>query len=180
MSRIGKQPVAIPTGVTVEVTPDRKVKVKGPKGQNHITVRPEVSVAVKGAEVLVERAADDRRSRAFHGTTRALIASMIQGVTKGFQKELEVVGVGWNAVVQARNVVLTVGYCKPVIIDLPEGVQANCPTNTLIVLTGYDKQKVGMTASRIRSTRKPEPYKGKGVRYKGEYVRLKAGKSFGS
>ncbi|MCC7011955.1 MAG: 50S ribosomal protein L6 [Planctomycetes bacterium] len=180
MSRIGKQPVAIPAGVQVEVTSTRTVKIKGPKGQNEFAIRPEVSVAVKGAQVTVDRAGDDRQSRAFHGTTRALIASAIRGVTTGYQKELEVVGVGWNAAVQGRKVVLSVGFCKPAIIDLPEGVNAACPTATLIVLTGFDKQKVGMTASRIRSTRKPEPYKGKGVRYKGEYVRQKAGKSFGS
>jgi large subunit ribosomal protein L6 len=180
MSRIGKQPVAIPAGVQVEVTGDRKVKIKGPKGQNEVAVRPEIDVAVKGAQVLVSRKGDDRLTRAHHGTTRALIASMVQGVTKGYQKELEIVGVGWNAAVQARKVVLSVGYCKPAVIELPEGVMATCPTNTLIVITGHDKQKVGMTASRIRATRKPEPYKGKGVRYKGEYVRQKAGKSFGS
>lgn len=180
MSRVGKQPVVIPAGVQVEVTGDRKVRVKGPKGQNEFPVRSDVSVAVKGNQVVVERANEGREARAMHGTMRALIASMIEGVTKGYQKELEVVGVGWNAAVQARKVVLSVGFCKPVEVDLPEGVQANCPTNTLIVLTGYDKQKVGMTASRIRASRKPEPYKGKGVRYKGEYVRIKAGKSFGS
>jgi large subunit ribosomal protein L6 len=142
----------IPAGVQVEVTDDHKVKVKGPKGQDSISIRPEISVTVKGAQVIVERSSDDRQSRAFHGTTRALIACLIQGVTKGYQKELDVVGVGWNAAVQARKVVLNVGFCKPAVIDLPEGISATCPTNTLIVVTGHDKQKVGMTAARIRST----------------------------
>jgi len=151
-----------------------------PKGSNEFPVRSDIKVSTDGKLVTVERAGETRETRAMHGTMRALIASMIEGVTKGYQKELEVVGVGWNAAVQGRKVVLSVGFCQPVEIALPEGVNAACPTNTLIVLTGYDKQKVGMTASRIRASRKPEPYKGKGVRYKGEYVRLKAGKSFGS
>ena len=180
MSRIGKAPIPIPSGVQVQVTPERKVLVKGPKGQNELSFRPEVSVEIKGTTIEVHRGGDDRLSRAFHGTTRALIASAVKGVAQGYQKELEVVGVGWNAAVQGKKVVLNVGYCKPVVIDLPEGVQAACPSNTAIVITGADKQKVGLTASRIRSTRKPEPYKGKGVRYRGEYVRQKAGKSFGS
>jgi len=171
--------VVIPAGVEVKVE-GGKVRVKGPKGSNELPVRSDVKVSTDGKLVTVERASDARETRAMHGTMRALIASMIEGVTKGFQKELEVVGVGWNAAVAGRKVVLSVGFCQPVEIVLPEGVNAACPTNTLIVLTGYDKQKVGMTASRIRSSRKPEPYKGKGVRYKGEYVRLKAGKSFGS
>ena len=180
MSRIGKAPVAIPAGVQVEVTRERVVRVKGPKGQAELTFRPEVSVAVAGSQIEVSRGGDDRISRAHHGTTRALIASAVKGVTQGYTKELDIVGVGWNAAVQGRKVVLNVGYCEPVVIDLPEGVNAVCPSNTLIVISGADKQKVGMTASRLRATRKPEPYKGKGVRYKGEYVRLKAGKSFGS
>jgi large subunit ribosomal protein L6 len=180
MSRIGKAPVAIPSGVKVEVTPERRVRIKGPKGEADLAFRPEVSVSVVEGKVQVARAADDRASRAHHGTTRALIASAVKGVTQGYTKELDIVGVGWNAAVQGRKVVLNVGYCEPVAIDLPEGVNASCPSNTTIVISGSDKQKVGMTASRIRSTRKPEPYKGKGVRYKGEYVRQKAGKSFGS
>jgi large subunit ribosomal protein L6 len=180
MSRIGKAPVAIPAGVKVEVTPERVVRVKGPKGEAELAFRPEVSVTVAGSRVEVARGADDRASRAHHGTTRALIASAVKGVTQGYTKELEIVGVGWNAAVQGRKVVLNVGYCNPVEIDLPPGVDAACPSNTAIVISGSDKQKVGMTASRIRATRKPEPYKGKGVRYRGEYVRQKAGKSFGS
>ena len=179
MSRVGKQPVVIPAGVEVKVEAG-KVRVKGPKGSNEFPVRSDIKVSTDGKQVTVERAGEARETRAMHGTMRALIASMVEGVTKGYQKELEVVGVGWNAAVQGRKVVLSVGFCQPVEIMLPEGVNAACPTNTLIVLTGYDKQKVGMTASRIRASRKPEPYKGKGVRYKGEYVRLKAGKSFGS
>jgi len=180
MSRIGKQPVAIPSGVKVEVGPDRVIKVTGPKGASTFRHRAEVAVAVDGAVVNVTRESDDRSTRAHHGTTRAMIASMVAGVTKGYQKELDVIGVGWNAAVQGRKVVLNVGFCHPVSIDLPEGVQANCPNATSIVVTGFDKQKVGLAAARLRATRPPEPYKGKGVRYKGEFVRQKAGKSFGS
>ena len=177
MSRIGKQPVAIPAGVQVEVTGDRKVRVKGPKGSNQFSFRPEVKVAIQGQTVVVERHANDRLSRAYHGTTRALIATAINGVVKGYQKDLEIVGVGWNGAVQGRKVVLSVGFCKPVIVDLPEGVQAVCPSNTLIIITGYDKQQVGLVAARIRASRPPEPYKGKGVRYVVEHVRMKAGKA---
>lgn len=180
MSRIGKQPVAIPGGVKVEVTADRVVKVTGPKGTNQFRHAPEVGVTVEGSTAIVSRAGDDRTSRAQHGTTRALLASLISGVTKGYQKELDVIGVGWNVAVQGRKVVLNVGYCHPVTIELPEGVQASCPNATTVVVTGHDKQKVGLAAARMRASRPPEPYKGKGVRYKGEFVRQKAGKSFGS
>lgn len=180
MSRIGKQPVAIPGGVKVEVGADRKIKVTGPKGTSEFQHAAEVTVKVEGSSVLVARASDDRASRAHHGTTRAMLSSMIAGVTKGYQKELEVIGVGWNAAVQGRKVVLNVGFCNPVQIDLPEGVQAACPNPTSIVVTGHDKQRVGLAAARMRASRPPEPYKGKGVRYRGEYVRQKAGKSFGS
>jgi large subunit ribosomal protein L6 len=180
MSRIGKQPVAIPGGVKVEVGPDRKVKVTGPKGSSEFVHVAGVSVKVEGASVVVTRGDDGRESRAHHGTTRAMVASMIGGVTQGYKKELDVIGVGWNVAVQGRKVVLNVGFCHPVAIELPEGVQANCPNNTSVVITGHDKQKVGLAAARMRASRPPEPYKGKGVRYKGEFVRQKAGKSFGS
>jgi len=186
MSRIGRKPVTVPAGVKVQVNAGtRVIDVQGPKGKLSFTHRPEVKVAYSDADKAITCDMDPAivelgSNKAFWGTTRSVLNGMIEGVTKGYQKELEVVGVGWNAAVQGRKVVLSVGFCKPVEIMLPEGVNAACPTNTLIVLTGYDKQKVGMTASRIRASRKPEPYKGKGVRYKGEYVRLKAGKSFGS
>jgi large subunit ribosomal protein L6 len=180
MSRVGKQPITVPAGVQVEATADRKVRVKGPKGSLEFALRPEVSVEVKGTNVVVSRASDDRLSRALHGTARATIANMVVGVTKGYQKELDIQGVGWNAAVQNRVVVLNVGYCKPVNVPVPEGLAASCPNNTSIVITGADKQGVGQLAAKLRAARPPEPYKGKGVRYKGEYVKQKAGKSFGS
>ena len=185
MSRVGKQPIVIPAGVQVEAVEGstdgaRTLRVKGPKGTLEFKLRPEVEVELKGGNVLVTRRGDDRLSRAFHGTARATLANMVLGVTKGYQKELEIQGVGWNAAVQNRVVVLNVGYCEPVSINVPEGLAATCPNNTSIVVTGADKQGVGELAARIRASRKPEPYKGKGVRYKGEYVKLKAGKSFGS
>ena len=180
MSRVGKQPVAIPAGVQVETTADRRVRVKGPKGSLEFGFRPEVAVAVEGKSVVVTRKSDTRQARAFHGTARATINSMIQGVTQGYQKELDIIGVGWNAAVQARKVVLNVGFCKPVVVDVPEGINATCPNNVSITITGADKQGVGQLAAKLRAARPPEPYKGKGVRYKGEYVKIKAGKSFGS
>jgi large subunit ribosomal protein L6 len=179
MSRIGKQPVAIPAGVQVQ-SGDGAVRVKGPKGELTLRLRPEVSVSVEGARVQVARRDDTRESKAYHGMTRALIQNMVVGVTKGYEKSLDIIGVGWNAAVQGRNVVLSVGFCKPVTIELPAGIQAVCPTATSIVISGFDRQLVGQVAARLRASRPPEPYKGKGVRYKNEYVRQKAGKSFGS
>jgi large subunit ribosomal protein L6 len=180
MSRIGKLPVAIPKGVAVEKSGARLVKVKGPKGELEIELRPEVDVSVEGATVTVSRADDTRDARAYHGMTRALLNNMMIGVTQGYQKTLEIVGVGWNAAVGAGKITLNVGYCTPVVIDLPKSVVCATPNPTTINLSGVDKQLVGQVAAKIRSSRPPEPYKGKGVRYKGEYVRQKAGKSFGS
>jgi large subunit ribosomal protein L6 len=180
MSRIGKLPVAIPKGVAVEKSSAREVKVKGPKGELTIELRPEVDVKVDGGVVHVSRDGDTRDARAYHGMTRALIHNMMIGVTQGYQKTLEIVGVGWNAAVAGSKVTLNVGFCKPVVIDLPKSVSAAAPNPTTINLWGADKQLVGQFAAKIRSSRPPEPYKGKGVRYKGEYVRQKAGKSFGS
>ena len=180
MSRIGKQPVAVPGGVTVETPEPSRLRVKGPKGELELPLRPEVSVELVDGQVHVKRGGSDRASRAYHGMTRALIANMVEGVTKGYEKSLEIVGVGWNASVAGKKVVLNVGFCNPIEIEIPEGVQVNCPTNTQVVVTGPDKQAVGQLAAKVRSARPPEPYKGKGVRYKDEYVRQKAGKSFGS
>lgn len=180
MSRIGKLPVAIPKGVAVEKGASRQVKVKGPKGELAIALRPEVDIAVDNGFVQVTRAGDSRDARAYHGMTRALLDNMMVGVTKGYEKTLEIVGVGWNVAVAPGKVTLNVGFCKPVIIPLPKSVTAVAPNPTTISLSGADKQLVGQVAAQIRSSRPPEPYKGKGVRYKGEYVRQKAGKSFGS
>jgi large subunit ribosomal protein L6 len=180
MSRVGKQPVAIPSGVQVETPGGTTVRIKGPKGSLEFAVRPEVAVAVEGKSIVVTRKSDTREARAYHGTARATLQSMVVGVTQGYQKDLDIIGVGWNAAVQARKVVLNVGYCNPVEVDVPEGINATCPNNVSITITGADKQGVGQLAAKLRAARPPEPYKGKGVRYKGEYVKIKAGKSFGS
>jgi len=181
MSRIGKAPVTIPGGVDVSVK-GRDVNVKGPKGNLSITLRPEVEVAVEGntACVTVNGSGAARAARAYHGLTRSLVNNMVEGVTKGVEKKLEIVGVGWTAKVQGNKVVLHIGFCHDAPIEMPDGVSAECPNPTQIVLTGPDKQKVGQTAAVIRAVRPPEPYKGKGIRYHGEYVKRKAGKSFGS
>lgn len=181
MSRIGKAPITIPGGVTIDVK-GRDVNVKGPKGNLSITLRPEVEMAVEGSEatVTLNGSGAPRQARAFHGLTRALVANMVQGVDKGYQKKLEIVGVGWNAKAQGDKVVLNIGFCHDVPMSMPDGVKVETPSPTSIVLTGPDKQAVGQIAAEIRSVRPPEPYKGKGIRYEGEYVRRKAGKSFGS
>lgn len=181
MSRIGKNPVPVPGGVTVDAKPNT-LTVKGPKGTLTMPVRPEVKVAMDGAEAKVELtgAGAAREARALHGLTRALLANMVEGVTKGFEKQLEIVGVGWNANAQGRKVVLNIGFCHPVDIALPDGVEAETPKPTQIILRGADKQAVGQVAAVIRKVRPPEPYKGKGIRYQGEFVRRKAGKSFGA
>jgi large subunit ribosomal protein L6 len=180
MSRIGKQPVAVPKGVTVEPGGERTLKVKGPKGELSFTWRSEVEVALESGRVAVTATSDTRAARAYHGMTRALIANMVEGVTSGYSKTLDVHGVGWNVSVSGRKVLLNVGFCHPVEFELPKGVEANCPSVTQIVISGADKQAVGQLAAAIRAARPPEPYKGKGVRYKDEQVKLKAGKSFGS
>jgi len=181
MSRIGKQPVEIPAGVTVDAK-GQDVSVKGPKGNLSMTVRPEIDIAVEGNALTVtpNGSGPTRESRAFHGMTRALINNMVVGVSKGFEKKLEIVGVGWNAQAQPKQVVLNIGFCHPVDVPLPEGVSAECPNPTAITITGADRQAVGQVAAKIRAVRPPEPYKGKGIRYQGEYVRRKAGKTFGT
>ena len=181
MSRIGKAPITIPGGVSVDVK-GRDVNVKGPKGNLSITLRPEVEMSVEGSEatVTLNGSGAPRQARAFHGLTRALVANMVHGVNKGYEKKLEIVGVGWNAKAQGDKVVLNIGFCHDVPMKMPEGVKVETPNPTSIVLTGPDKQAVGQIAAEIRSVRPPEPYKGKGIRYEGEYVRRKAGKSFGS
>ncbi|MDP6520885.1 MAG: 50S ribosomal protein L6 [Planctomycetota bacterium] len=182
MSRIGKQPVTIPSGVTVTLGQDRRLAVKGPKGNLELTLRPEVGVEIdeKEARVVLEDGADSREGRAFHGMTRALVNNMVLGVTTPFTKKLEIVGVGWNAAVQGKQIVLNIGFCHPVNIPLPASVTAEAPNPTTLMLSGPDKQELGQVAATIRKVRPPEPYKGKGIHYSGEYVRRKAGKSFGA
>jgi large subunit ribosomal protein L6 len=176
MSRIGKQPIAVPDGVTVEVA-DGLVSVTGPGGTLSQVVDRDMRVTVEGGEVRVERPSDERQHRSLHGLTRSLINNMVEGVTKGFQKTLEIQGVGYRATLKGKAVELQVGFSHPVSFPPPEGIEFEVPAPNRIVVKGIDKQLVGETAARIRRIRKPEPYKGKGIRYEGEYVRKKAGKA---
>lgn len=180
MSRIGRLPVPIPAGVTVEEK-DRKVTVKGPKGALEIALRPEIDVKVEKTQVVVAPNGEvTRQVRAYHGMTRAILNNMMEGVTKGYVRNLEIQGVGWNAALAGKNLVLSVGYCNPVEMPIPEGLTVEAPKPTNISVKGPDKQLVGQFAAAIRAQRPPEPYKGKGIRYEGEYVRKKQGKTFGS
>lgn len=176
MSRIGKKPIPIPDGVTVSIE-GRTVKVKGPRGELTFSHHPDMRVRIEDNMVLVERPSDKRFHKALHGTTRQIIANMIQGVSQGFVKELELVGTGYRAQMQGRNLVLSVGYSHPVIVEPPEGIELSVEGSNKIRVFGIDKQKVGQVAADIRRIRPPEPYKGKGIRYVGEVVRRKAGKA---
>ncbi len=182
MSRIGKTPVDVPSGVTIDIGVGRELTVKGPSGTLKMPLRPEVDVKVDGkiATVDLTGTGSPRQARAFHGMTRALLNNMVTGVTKGFEKKLEIIGVGWNAAAQGPKLTLNIGFCHPVIIPMPDGVSVETPKPTQITIKGADRQAVGHIAAVIRKVRPPEPYKGKGIRYEGEYVRRKAGKSFGS
>jgi len=177
MSRIGKQPIAVPSGV--EVTIDGpKVRVKGPKGQLEHEIVGDLSIERDGDTLQVSRADDERANRALHGLQRTLIANMVTGVSEGFVKELEIVGVGYRAQAQGTDgIELAVGFSHPVRVKAPAGVTFEVPQPTRIVVRGFDKQLVGQVAADIRKIRKPEPYKGKGIRYSGERVQRKAGKS---
>ena len=176
MSRIGKKPVKIAEGVTVAVG-DRTVTVQGPKGELSMAFRPEVAVKVEGSNVLVERMVETPKAKAVHGLTRTLIENMVLGVSKGWNKGLELVGVGYRTEVSGKDLLLNVGFSHQVKFPAPEGITFTVLENTKINVTGTDKQLVGETAAQIRRIRPPEPYKGKGVRYIGEVVRRKAGKA---
>ena len=176
MSRVGRKPIQIVKGVTVSQK-DGKVVVKGPKGELSATVHPEITVEIKQTEVHVSRHADDGAHRALHGLWRALIQNMINGVTQGYSQKLEIVGVGYRAEMKGKKLQLLLGYSHPILFGPPEGVNLEAPTQTSIMISGFDKQLVGLVAAKIRSFRPPEPYKGKGVKYEGEYIRRKAGKA---
>ena len=175
MSRIGKKPIQIPEGVEVDVQPGT-VKVKGPKGELNQGVDRDMKVAVDARTLTVERPTDRGEHRALHGLTRSLIANMVEGVTDGFERRLEIQGVGYRAQLKGKNLEMALGYSHPVTIEAPEGIEFEVPQPTQVVVRGIDKQLVGETAARIRKSRPPEPYKGKGVRYAGEHVARKVGK----
>lgn len=177
MSRVGRLPIAIPAGVTVTVTPDNVVTVKGPMGELVEAMHKDINIAVENNEVVVTRHSDIKEHRALHGLTRALINNMVEGVTKGFQKTLILNGVGYRAQKQGKKLVMNLGYSHPVEIEAVEGVEFETPEATKVVVKGINKQKVGEAAAKIRSWRKPEPYKGKGIRYEDEVIRRKEGKT---
>ena len=176
MSRIGRKPIAIPAGVTVTVD-GNNVSVTGPKGTLNSTVNPAMNVAVEGATVVVSRPDDDAKNRSLHGLTRTLIANMVEGVTNGFTKELEVLGVGYRVAKQGTNLVMNLGYSHQVIMSENDDIKIEVPDPNKIKIIGIDKQKVGQFAAEVREKRPPEPYKGKGIRYVGEYVIRKEGKT---
>lgn len=177
MSRIGKQPIALPKGVEVKITDDT-VEVKGPKGTLSTPRHEKVAYALEDGKVIITRADESRDAAEQHGLRRSLLANCVEGVTKGYQKELEVIGVGYKLQVQGKSVVLSVGYSHPVNYPLPAGIEAKAEGNKLTIM-GIDKQLVGEVAAQIRRVRPPEPFKGKGIKYAGEHIRRKAGKSGG-
>ncbi len=177
MSRIGKAPITVPSGVDVSVV-DRSVTVKGPRGTLSRTLPGAITVRAEEGQLLVERPDDERENRALHGLTRTLVSNMVVGVTEGFAKELEIIGVGYRAEAQSPTTLrLALGYSHPVMMDAPDGITFEVPTQTRVIVRGTDKEMVGQVAANIRAVRKPEPYKGKGVRYLGERVLRKAGKT---
>ncbi|WP_078415011.1 50S ribosomal protein L6 [Priestia abyssalis] len=176
MSRVGKKPLEIPAGVTF-TNNDNTVTVKGPKGELTRTFHPDMEIKVEDNVINVARPSDQKEHRALHGTTRSVLGNMVEGVTKGFERGLELIGVGYRAQKQGNKVVLSVGYSHPVEIVPEAGIEIDVPTQTKLVVKGIDKERVGAVAANIRDVRPPEPYKGKGIRYEGEYVRRKEGKT---
>lgn len=176
MSRIGNKPIEVPNGVTVSLD-GTVITVKGPKGELTRELHPDMKVNVGENEITVERPSDQKEHRSLHGTTRSLISNMVEGVTKGFERKLELVGVGYRASKSGNKLVLNVGYSHPVEFEPEQGLEIEVPDATKVVVKGIDKERVGALASNIRAVRLPEPYKGKGIRYEGEYVRRKVGKT---
>ena len=176
MSRVGRMPIDIPAGVNVNLD-GHVITVKGPKGELTRTLHPDMKITVADNVITVERPSDEKEHRALHGLTRALVANMVTGVTTGFKKELEIVGVGYRAQMKGKKLALTLDFSHPLELDAPEGVTVECPTATTIVVSGANNETVGEFAAKIRGYRLPEPYKGKGIRYAGEHVRRKAGKA---
>lgn len=179
MSRIGKKLITVPAGVTISVN-NGIVTVKGKNGELKEHIHQNVGLEIKGSEVTVTRNSEERSTRAIHGTTRANVANMIKGVSEGFSKKLELVGVGYKAEMKGKNLALALGFSHPIIFRAPEVIKIETPTQTNILISGYDKQLVGLVAAKIRSFKLPEPYKGKGIKYEGEILRRKAGKTAAS
>lgn len=176
MSRIGRKPIVVPSGVEVNIS-GKTVTVKGPKGTLTNDIHSDISVALENNELLVTRPSDHRTHRALHGTTRSILSNMVEGVSAGFTRQLDLVGVGYRAAKKGNNVVLNVGYSHPVEMEPEAGIELDVPTQTQVIVKGIDKQRVGAMAAKIRSVREPEPYKGKGIRYSDEHVRRKEGKT---
>jgi large subunit ribosomal protein L6 len=176
MSRIGKHPVIVPNGVTAKVE-GNTVQVKGPKGELERTLHPDLTVSFKDSQIVVERPSDESNHKALHGLSRTLVANMIEGVTKGFRKELELIGVGYKAEQRPYGLQLALGFSHPVKYEAPKGIKLTAPQPTSIVIEGANKEVVGQVAAELRSLRPPEPYKGKGIKYVGEQIRRKAGKA---
>jgi large subunit ribosomal protein L6 len=176
MSRIGKKPIEIPTGVTITMNGD-VVTVKGPKGELTRSFNPDIEIKVEENVINLSRPSESKEHRSIHGTTRSLLANMVEGVSKGFEKSLELIGVGYRAQKQGKKLVLSVGYSHPVEFEPEEGVEVEVPSNTKVIVKGINKERVGALAANIRQVRPPEPYKGKGIRYEGEVVRRKEGKT---
>ena len=177
MSRIGREPIAVPAGVTITIADGNVVTVKGPLGELNQTFSKNLTIAQEGATLTVTRPNDEKENRALHGLTRTLLNNMVVGVTKGYEKKLEIVGVGYRVEKQSGKIVLGLGYSHPVVFEETAGVKFECPDNTTILVKGIDKQAVGQMAAVIRSKRPPEPYLGKGIKYSGERIRRKAGKT---
>ena len=176
MSRIGKKPITVPAGVNVTIN-GNEVTVKGPKGELHSTFNPEISIAMEGSEIIVTRPSDDKTHRALHGLTRTLVANMVEGVTNGYSKTLEVNGVGYRAQKQGKNLVMNLGFSHQVIVPEVPGITIDVPSPNQVVISGADKQQVGQFAAEVREKRPPEPYKGKGIKYADEVIRRKVGKT---
>lgn len=176
MSRVGKKPIEIPAGVTVTLD-NNNVTVKGPKGELTRAFHADIEIKVEDNIINISRPSEAKEHRALHGTTRAVLANMVEGVSKGFERSLELVGVGYRASKQGNKLVLSVGYSHPVEIEAEAGLEIEVPANTKIIIRGTDKERVGALAANIRDVRPPEPYKGKGIRYEGEFVRRKEGKT---
>ena len=176
MSRVGRKPIEIIKGVTVSLN-GKIVTVKGPHGELSATVHPNINVEIKDNQVVFGRKNEEKQNKALHGLWRALVQNMIKGVTTGYSKKLEIVGVGYRAEMKGKKLQLLLGYSHPILCGAPEGIKIETPSQTNITISGIDKQLVGLVASKIRSFRPPEPYKGKGVKYEGEYIRRKAGKA---